>query len=47
MYHEWKVIHLFLINTYLGKIFKFHSNLEILYHKVKQFANYYQKSLKN
>ena len=30
-FHQWKLIPLYLIRQYLGKNFKFHSNLELIY----------------
>ena len=35
--HPWKVILSYLIDTYLGKNFKFHSNLGIPNNKIKRF----------
>ena len=34
-HHEWKIIHLHLINTYLRKNLEFHSNLDTSCQKVK------------
>ena len=37
--HPWKIIPSYLIDTYLGKIVKFHSNLSIPANKIKRLEN--------
>ena len=44
--HPWKIIPSHLINTYLGKNFKFHSNLCIPANKIKRFPIYYKQIFK-
>ena len=44
--HSWKIILSHLINTYLGKNFKFHSNLCIPANKIKRFPIYYKQIFK-
>ena len=44
--HPWKIIPPYLINTYLEKNFKFHSNLGIPANKIKHFPIYYKQILK-
>ena len=44
--HPWKIIPSYLIDTYFGKIFKFHSNLGILAKKIKRFLKYYKQIFK-
>ena len=44
--HPWKIIPSYLINTYLGKNFKFHSNLCIPANKTKHFPIYYKQIFK-
>ena len=44
--HPWKIIPSHLIDTYLGKIFKFHSNLCIPANKIKRFPIYYKQIFK-
>ena len=41
--HNWKIIPLFFIHKYLGKSFKFHSNLRIDNQNVKLFPKYFQE----
>ena len=45
--HCWKIIPTFLIHTYLGRKFKFHSNLKIKEKTIKSFPKYYQEILQN
>ena len=40
---SWKVIPFHLIKTNLGINFKFHSNLDISFQKLKKFPTYYKK----
>ena len=44
--HPWKIIPSHLIDTYLGKNFKFHANLCIPANKIKRFPIYYKEILK-
>ena len=44
--HPWKIIPSHLIDTYLGKYFKFHSNLCISANKIKRFPIYYKQIFK-
>ena len=44
--HPWKIIPSHLIDTYLGKNFKFHSNLCIPANKIKRFPIYYKQIFK-
>ena len=44
--HPWKIIPSYLIDTYLGKNFKFHSNLSIPANKIKRFPIYCKQILK-
>ena len=41
--HNWKIIHLALIEKFLGKGFKFHSNMKIENKYIRNFPKYYQK----
>ena len=41
--HNWKIIPLGFINKYLGKDFKFHSNLQIDSKYVKTFPKYFKE----
>ena len=43
--HPWKIIPLYLIDTYLRKSLKFHSNLGIPANKMKRFLVYYKQIL--
>jgi len=47
IFHEWKVIPLYLFELYLGKNFKFHSNLLIRSSLLQKFPSYYQEIFKN
>ena len=42
-FHQWKVIPLALINKYLGKNFKFHSQLKLDKSYLSKFPNYYKE----
>ena len=42
-FHQWKVIPLALINKYLGKSFKFHSQLKLDKSSLSKFPNYYKE----
>ena len=44
--HPWKIIPSHLINTYLEKNLKFHSNLCIQANKIKRFPIYYKQIFK-
>ena len=44
--HPWKIIPSYLIDTYLGKNFKFHSNRCIPANKIKRFSIYYKQIFK-
>ena len=44
--HPWKIIPSYLINTYLRKHFKFHSNLGIPANKIKRFPVHYKQIFK-
>ena len=46
-FHEWKVIPLYLFELYLGKNFKFHSNLHIRSSLLQKFPSNYQEIFKN
>ena len=41
--HNWKIISLALIEKFLGKGFKFHSNMKIENKYIRNFPKYYQK----
>ena len=41
--HNWKIIPLALIEKFLGKGFKFHSNMKIENKYIRNFPKYYQK----
>ena len=43
--HQWKVIPLYLIQKYLCKNFKFHSNLDLRKSRLRKFLKYYQEVL--
>ena len=40
-FHEWKIIPLRYINQYLGKNFRFHSNLNIPHNVLYNLPSYY------
>ena len=42
-FHQWKLIPLYLIRQYLGKNFKFHSNLEISHSILCKFPKFYKE----
>ena len=42
-FHQWKLIPLYLIRQYLGKNFKFHSNLEVSHSILCKFPNFYKE----
>ena len=42
-FHQWKIIPLHLIRKYLGKNFKFHSNLALPDHILVKFPKFYQE----
>ena len=44
--HPWKIIPSYSIDTYLGKNFKLHSNLDIPANKIKRFPIYYKQICK-
>ena len=44
-FHQWKVIPLYLIQKYLCKNFKFHSNLDLRKTLLRKFPKYYQEML--
>ena len=44
-FHQWKVIPRYLIQKYLCKNFKFHSNLDLRKSRLRKFPKYYQKML--
>ena len=44
--HPWKIIPSYLIDTYLGKNFKFHSSLCIPGNNIKRFPIYYKQIFK-
>ena len=44
--HHWKIILSYLIDTYIGKNFKFHSNLDIPANKLNRFPIYYKEIFK-
>ena len=41
-FHQWKVMSLYLVRWYLGKNFKFHSNLEISRYVLRTLSKFYQ-----
>ena len=45
--HDWKIIPSAFISKYLGKNFKFHSNIDITFCQIKKFPKYYQEIIKN
>ena len=42
-FHQWKLIPLYLICHYLGKFFKFHSNLEVSHSILCKFPKFYKE----
>ena len=42
-FHQWKFIPLYLIRQYLGKNFKFHSNLEVSHSILCKFPKFYKE----
>ena len=46
-FHDWKIVPLFIIEKYLGKYFKFHSNLQIRRNLICKFPTYYQNVINN
>ena len=42
-FHQWKLIPLYLIRQYLGKNFKFHSNLEVSHSILCRFPRFYRE----
>ena len=40
-FHQWKLIALYFIRQYLGKKFKFHSNLEVSHSILSKFPKFY------
>ena len=42
-FHQWKIVPLYLILQYLGKSFKFHSNLEISNSILSNFPKFYKE----
>ena len=42
-FHQWKLIPLYLIRQYLGKNFKFHSNLEVSHSILCKFPKFYKE----
>ena len=42
-FHQWKVISLYPIRQYLGKNFKFHSNLEVSHSILCKFPKFYNE----
>ena len=42
-FHQWKLIPLYLIRQYLGKKFKFHSNLEVSHSILCKFPKFYKE----
>ena len=40
---QWKLIPLYLISQYLGKNFKFHSNLEVNHSILCKFPQFYEE----
>ena len=42
-FHQWKLIPLYLIRQYLGKNFKFHSNLEVNFSILCKFLKFYKE----
>ena len=42
-FHQWKVIPLYLIRRYLGRNFKFHSNLEVSHSILCKFPRFYKE----
>ena len=46
-FHEWKLIHLNLLNKYFGPSFKFHSNLQFESKFLKDFPSFYKQMLMN
>ena len=46
-FHEWKIIHLHLLNKYFGPSFKFHSNPHFESKVLKDFPSFYEQMLMN
>ena len=46
-FHEWKIIHLYLLNIYFDPSFKFHSNLHFESELLKDFPSFYKQILMN
>ena len=44
-FHQWKVIPLYLIQKYLCKTSKFHSNLDLRKSRLRKFTKYYREML--
>ena len=42
-FHQWKLIPLYLFRQYLGKKFKFHSNLEVRHSILCRFPKFYKE----
>ena len=42
-HHDWKIIPLYLINTYFGKNFHFHSNLSFNFTLIYSFPKFYKQ----
>ena len=44
-FHQWKLVPLYLIRQYLGKNFKFHSNLEVSHSFLCKLSKFYKEIL--
>ena len=44
-FHQWKAIPLYLVQKYLCKNFKFHSDLDLKKSRLRNFPKYYQELL--
>ena len=42
-FHQWKIIPLDLFRQYLGKNFKFHSNLQVSHSILRKFPKFYKE----
>ena len=42
-FHQWKLVPLYLFRQYLGKIFKFYSNLEVSHSILRKFLKFYRE----
>ena len=42
-FHQWKIIPLYLFRQYLGKNFKFHSNLQVSHSILRKFPKFYKE----